>query len=111
MDLRIFPNSTNIQSFYVHGFTVITGSDVLVSREHLKFTPLEFSEPVIFSSEKSAIHFIDDNNLASSFVVKVFDFLGCRGYSELSNEDQYLKDLMLKEKEYLQEISNFELID
>ena len=102
MDLRVIPNASNIQTFYVHGYSVMSDKDALCSKD-LKFMPVPFAEPYIFATVERAEDFIKKNDLESKgfYVWKVFDCYGCRGYSHLSNEDEYLKDLMASEKDAL----------
>lgn len=98
MDLKIFPNKSSLQAFYVHGFVVLSFKDQILNSDK-NIALAQFSDPFVFTSVELAQSFIDENNLQGFFVWKMFDAYGCRGYSNLENEDESLKDFIEKEHE------------
>lgn len=107
MDLKIFPNKSSLQSFFVHGFVVLSFKDQILDSEK-KINLAQFSEPFVFISVESAQSFIDENNLEGFYVWKMFDAYGCRGYSNLENEDESLKDFIEKEHENIKMFSELD---
>lgn len=107
MDLKIFPNKSSLQSFYVHGFSVLSFKNQILDSDK-NISLVQFSEPFVFTSVELAQSYIDENNLQGFYVWKMFDAYGCRGYSSLENEDESLKDFIEKEHENIKMISQFE---
>lgn len=107
MDLKIFPNKSSLQAFYVHGFVVLSHSDQILDADK-NISLAQFSEPFVFTSVQRAQSFIDENNLQGFYVWKMFDAYGCRGYSNLENEDESLKDFIEKEHENIKMFSELD---
>jgi len=100
MDLKIYPNKSSIQAFYVHGYVALSFKNDVVN-DKKEIAPVQFSKPYVFSNPDLAQSYIDANNLSDKgfFVWKMFDCYGCRGFSNLDNDDDSLKAFMDEEKE------------
>jgi len=107
MDLKVFPNKSSLQVFYIHGFVVLSYKDQILDADK-KINLVQFSEPFVFTSVQLAQSYIDENHLQGFYVWKMFDAYGCRGYSNLENEDEFLKDFIEKEHENIKMFSELD---